>query len=67
MQLPDGNAICKNAFLKRKLATLCHFLDKTYRLAVLTSVGFKMLMYKFGREEEEDCDDCDCEDCEDEE
>jgi hypothetical protein len=35
---------------------------------VLTSVGFKMLMYKFGKEEEEeDCDDCDCEDCEDEE
>jgi hypothetical protein len=37
---------------------------------VLTFVGFlKMVMYIFGREEEEDCEeeDCDCEDCEDEE
>ena len=43
-------------------------MDKPYRLAVLTSVGFKMVMYIFVREEEEDCDDdCDCEDCEDEE
>ena len=44
------------------------FLDKTYRLAVLTFVGFKMVTYAFVSEEEEDCDDdCDCEDCENEE
>lgn len=34
---------------------------------MLTLVGFKMVMYIFGSEEEEDNDDCDCEDCEDEE